>query len=184
MRQLVYLVMVITFFLICTSGTSYCYASGSELEMDWDYLKPWHMKNRYIDTVSLHMLENISETNSRSIYRGITITRPYGYIKDHKESSAFGIGPVYMIRNNIHSFGKLSAALDMSGGIILYDQEFPVGGRFYNFMWRIGPRLTYKISESSSVNVGYMLMHVSNGLKNHNPSYEAHGFSMGFVKKY
>jgi hypothetical protein len=61
--------------------------------------------------------------------------------------------------------GKLYEALDMSGGFIVYDKTFPAEGRYYNFMWRIGPRFIYKISENSSVNIGYMLMHVSNGFK-------------------
>jgi len=51
-------------------------------------------------------------------------------------------------------------------------------------MWRIGPRLNYKISENSSVSIGYMLIHVSNGLKTHNTSYNAHGVSLGFVTNF
>jgi hypothetical protein len=89
-----------------------------------------------------------------------------------------------MIRDEKYHSGKLSAALDMSGGFIVYDKIFPNGGKYYNFMWRIGPQFIYKISENSSVNIGYMLMHVSNGLKAHNPSYNAHGVSLGFVTNF
>jgi len=185
-RRLICLVFVINILLICMSGKSYC--AGSKLELDWDYLTHANFKDRYIDTVSLHVLENISKKNNRSIYRGITITRPYGYIinenQQTKDSSAVGIGPVYMIRSEKRVSGKLYEALDMSGGVIVYDKTFPAEGRDYNFMWRIGPRFIYKISENSSVNIGYMLMHVSNGFRNHNPGYNAQGFSVGFVEKF
>lgn len=187
MRRLICLVIVINFLLICMPGRSYGYAANSKLELDWDYLTHTHFQDRYIDTVSLHILENISETKNRSVYRGITITRPFGYINDNnqsKNSSSVGIGPVYMIRNERKLSGKLYEALDMSGGFIIYDKTCPAEGRPINFMWRIGPRFTYKISENSSVNIGYMLMHVSNGFRTHNPSYNAHGFSLGFVRSF
>jgi lipid A 3-O-deacylase len=187
-RNLVYLVIAINFLLVCIPGKPYCYAAESKLELDWDYLTHAHFKDRYIDTVSLHILENISKKNNRSIYRGITITRPYGYINDDnhqtKDSSAVGVGPVYVIRNEKKISGKLCEALDMSGGFIVYDKAFPAGGRPFNFMWRIGPQLIYKINENSSVNIGYMLMHVSNGFRTHNPSYNAQGISLGFVTNF
>jgi hypothetical protein len=185
-RRLICLAIVINLLLIFMPGKSYC--AESKLELDWDYLTHAHFKDRYIDTVSLHILENISRKDNRSIYRGITITRPYGYINDdnqqNKDSSAVGVGPIYMIRYEKKLSGKLYEALDMSGGFIVYDKTFPAEGRYYNFMWRIGPRFIYKISENSSVNLGYMLMHVSNGFKNHNPGYDAQGFSVGFVAKF
>lgn len=188
MRRLIYLLVVFSFFMILMPGKAYCNAANSELELDWDYLTHVHFKDRYIDTVSLHILENVSKKDNRSVYRGITITRPHGYIINdngqNKDSSAVGIGPVYMIRNEKYHSGKLSAALDMSGGFIVYDKKFPSGGEYYNFMWRVGPQFIYKASENSSVNIGYMLMHVSNGLKGHNPSYNAHGFTLGLVTKF
>lgn len=150
--------MVITLFLIGTPGKSYCSANNSKLEIDGDYLTHWHFNNRYIDTVSLHMLEKISQTNDRSVYRGITVTRPYGNIindnHEYRDSSAVGVGPVYMIRDEKKLSGKLYEAFDFSGGFILYDKAFPAGGRSYNFMWRMEPRFIYKISDDSSVNIG------------------------------
>lgn len=186
MRKLICFVIVINFLMICMPGKSYCYAADSKLELNWDYLIP-HENNRNLNTTSLHILTKISETKNRSIYRGITITRPQGNItfqQQTQDSSAVGIGPVYMIRNEKYHAGKLSVAFDMSGGFIIYNKPFPSGGKCYNFMWRIGPQFIYKISENSSVNIGYMLMHVSNGLKTHNPSYNAHGVSLGFVTNF
>jgi hypothetical protein len=169
-------------------GKSYCYASESKIEVESDYLTHTHFKDRYIDTVSLHILENISKKNNWSIYRGVTITRPYGHIindnQQTKDSSAVGIGPVYMIRNGKKISEKLYEALDMSGGFIVYDKAFPAEGRYYNFMWRIGPRLIYKTSENSSINIGYTLMHVSNGFGTHNPGYNGEGVSLSFEGKF
>jgi len=185
-RRLICLVLVINILLIFMPGKSYC--ADSKVELDWDYLTHASFKDRYIDTVSLHILENISKKDNWSIYRGITITRPYGYINNDnhqmKDSSAVGVGPVYMIRNEKKLSRKLSESLDMSGGFIVYDKIFPAEGRYYNFMWRIGPRFTYKISENSSVSIGYMLMHVSNGFRTHNPGYNGQGVSVGFVEKF
>jgi hypothetical protein len=169
-------------------GKSYCYAANSKLELDWEYLIPFE-NDRKLNTVSLHILEKISQTKNRSVYRGITITRPYGNVTldgqtQEQESSAVGIGPMFMIRNEKYHSGKLSASIDMSGGFIVYDKIFPAGGRHYNFMWRLGPQFTYKMNKDSSVNIGYMLMHVSNGFKSHNPGYDAHGVSLGFVTKF
>lgn len=187
MRRLFDLAIFIIFLLIFMSAKSYCHAADSKVEMDWDYLTP-SASDRDLHTVSLHILKKISETKNRSAYRGITITRPYGDIilnQQFRESSAIGVGPVYLIRNERHHSGKLSVAFDMSGGFIVYDKIFPAGGRYYNFMWRAGPQFIYKINENSSVNIGYMFMHVSNGgFRDHNPSYNAHGISLGFVTKF
>ncbi|MDT8899996.1 acyloxyacyl hydrolase [Anaeroselena agilis] len=190
MPRTICLVIVLTFFFMCLPGVSYCQAADSRLEMEWDFLKPTG-KSRDLDTVSLHILGKISETKNRSVYRGITITRVRGSILPHEQiqsldSSAVGAGPVFMVRNETHRSGKLTVAVDMSGGFIVYNKRFPVGGEHYNFMWRIGPRLIYKFSSESSLNIGYMLMHVSNGLHSqiHNPSYNAHGISFGFVANF
>lgn len=187
MRRFIYLVIAINFLLMFIPGQSFCYAAGAKAELEWDYLRPF-TGNRDIDTVSLHIIEKISEKHHRSVYRGITVTRPLGridYEQENRDSSAFGIGPVYMVRNERHFSGKLSGAVDMSGGFILYDKTFPAGGRHYNFMWRVGPQFIYKFDENSSVNIGYMLMHVSNGgIGGHNPSYNAHGVSLGFTAKF
>lgn len=190
MRRFICLVIIIHFLLICLPGNSYCYAAAPKLELDWDYLTPYS-NDRKLDTVSLHVLEKISETENRSVYRGLTVTRAYGNVTltnlhqyTPRYSSAVGLGPIYMIRNEKYRSGKLSAAIDMSGGLILYDKAFPAGGRSFNFMWRIGPQLIYKFNETASVNIGYMVMHVSDGFKTRNPSYNAHGVSLGFVTKF
>lgn len=185
MRILICLAILMNFVAIVVPGMSYCYASDSKQEVEWDFFKPM-ASSRDLDTVSLHIFKKISEDKGRSVYRGITITRPQGSII-HKQqvqaqdSSAAGIGLVYMVRNEKFRSGKLSIAVDMSGGLILYDQKFPAGGEHYNFMWRIGPRFIYKFTPHSSINIGYMLMHVSNGLhsETHNPSYNARGVSIG-----
>lgn len=201
MRKLIYLVLAINLVLSSMLGKSYCYAADSTLELEkskpklvkpkfeleTEYLTHVHFNNRYIETPSLHILEETSKINNKSTYFGLTITRPHGHIIDDggtKGSSASGIGPMTMVRYERNISGKLDGALDMSGGFIVYDRAFPAEGRAYDFMWRIGPRFIYKISKNSSVNIGYMLMHVSNGWKSHNPGYNARGISLGVATNF
>ena len=91
MRRFICLVIVIHFLLIFLPGKSYCSAGNSKLEaaskletapkleLDWDYLTPYS-NDRKLDTVSFHIMEKISETETRSVYRGITMTRAYGNV--------------------------------------------------------------------------------------------------------
>lgn len=188
MRRLIYLAIVFSFLLAFIPGQSDCYAAGSDpkLEVEWDYLSP-HGVDNDINTVSLHMFTKFAESKTRSMYRGITVTRTYGdKTLENKayDSSAVGIGPMYLIRDEKYHAGKLTAAVDMSGGIMVYNNVFPAGGRHYDFMWRIGPRLIYKFNENSSLNVGYMFAHVSNGMRTHNPGYDGRGISVGFVANF
>ena len=130
MRILICLTIIINFLAIVMPAMPYCYASDSKQEMD--FFKPM-ASSRDLDTVSLHMLNKISEDKDRSVYRGITITRPQGNIIPNRqvqaqESSAAGIGLTYMVRNEKFHSGKLSAAVDMSGGFIVYDKNFPTDG--------------------------------------------------------
>ena len=187
MRRIICVVVVILVGLVWPPGMSQGHAAPGQLEVEFDYM-PRHLQNRHIDTVSLHILEPIAHKNNRTVFRGITVTRPYGYIVndslENKDSSAVGIGPLYMVRNEKQLSGKLWQAFDMSGGLILYDKQFPDGAKMYNFMWRLGPRLIYKTGKNSSLHIGYMFMHVSNGLTRHNPAYNTYGFSAGVVAKF
>lgn len=186
MRRLIGLVMIMNFLLLFLPAKPSCYAANTQLEMDGDYLTPMAAK-RDLNTISIHMFEKISETKNRSMYRGITVTRAYGNITldgQTHSSSAVGIGPVYLIRDERGHSGKLTTAIDLSGGVIVYDKAFPAGGRAYNFMWRMGPRFIYQCDENSSVSVGYMFAHISNGFRTHNPGYDSHGVSLGFVSNF
>lgn len=184
MRRIIYFAIAIHIFLSFVPANTYCSAAPSEIELEWDYVTSYR-DDRDLDTVSLHILkETPKKVKNWSVYRGFTITRPTGSITLHEQehsSSAFGAGPVYMIRNQKHYSEKFSAAFDISAGVIVYDKTFPAGGRWYNFMWRLGPKLMYRFNDNSSLHIGYTLMHVSNGLKSHNPGYDARGVSLGFV---
>jgi lipid A 3-O-deacylase len=120
-------------------------------------------------------------------YKGLTITRSWGSIDRwgliDPDSSAFGIGPVYLVRKQWWRKEKWRLITDFSGGFILYSDNFPAGGTNYNFMWRLGPRIIYNIDNQTSWNFGYTLMHVSNGQivyrdPSPNPGYNAGGFTL------
>ena len=187
MRRIINLVIVFSVLLILIPVHAYCSTGDAPLELEWDYVTSY-LDDRDLDTVSLHILKKTpKKVKHWSVYRGITITRATGSItldEQKYDSPAFGAGPVYMIRNEKHYSDKFSAAFDISGGFIVYDKTFPAGGRWYNFMWRLGPKLIYRMNDNSSLHIGYTLMHVSNGLEKHNPGYDAHGVSFGVVTKF
>ena len=130
---------------------------------------------------------------SIAFYRGITITRAWGDMTRYgitSECDAFGIGPTYLMRIGLKQWQKASFSLEMSSALIFYDENFPTGGDFYDFMWRIGPKFGYRITEDILLIIGYKLMHVSNGqlywpeLKGtaRNPAYNAQGWSISVVR--
>ncbi len=195
MRKLLRVIMVCIILLMGVPEKSFGYNQGessqplngkSQLEREYDFMDAIN-HDRDISTVSLNLIAKTSEKNEWSFYKGITITRPEGEI-DYKgeilESTAFGIGPIGLARYKLREFEILSIHFDMSGALIFYNEKFPAGGRHYNFMWRIGPKFIYRISENFIFNLGYKLMHVSNGSLSgyHNPAYDSKGFSLCLVK--
>ena len=70
--------------------------------------------------------------------------------------------------------------LEFSGSFLIYSKAFPAQGRPWGFMWRIGPRLTWKYTKNNSFSLGYMFSHSSNGMRTKNPGHDSFGFSIGF----
>ncbi len=157
-----------------------------EVEVQLEYLQHRFFKNRHIDNYNLHLYKKWKSVHALSIYGGVTITGATGYLMDkeqpeiHKNSGAFGLGPSVLLRWEKHVSGKLYADLDASGSLRIYGKAHPAGGRAYDFLWRIGPRLTYRCTENTALSLGYMYAHMSNGWGSHNPGYNGVGFSLGF----
>jgi lipid A 3-O-deacylase len=198
LRNFICLIIIFHFFLICSPEQSYGYegakdsAQGPNSEIEWEYMTPVE-QNRQIKTLSLNILfsKKPSLDERLAFYTGATITRAWGnviHLSVKQENSAFGIGPVYLLRYKALQLAKSSLLLDISGSLIFYSENFPAGGDFYNFMWRIGPKFTYQISDNCLLNIGYKLMHVSNGQwsdnpsTSHNPAYNANGISLSITK--
>jgi lipid A 3-O-deacylase len=198
MRKLFCLIIVLVVFLMNSPENSYGYDGvaqefkspqkiKSSQEIELEYMTPTSEKRRDIDTISLNIFNEYYNNNDRvSILGGITMTRPWGYIEESGEqkSFAFGIGPVILRRYYLLQGDWAALSWDMSGGFIFYTKDFPYDGRWYNFMWRMGPKFSCRISDNSVLSIGYKLMHVSNGhLSGHkNPAYNAEGFSLSIMK--
>ena len=155
---------------------------NSLTEVEVEYLLPID-EDRQIDTISVNILKEISQKDRLSFYQGITITRVWGstfYKCKTCDNSAFGLGPDFLLRYDMFKSEKLALSMDMNGGLIFYNQDFPAGGKLYNFMWRLGPKLSCIINDQARLNVGYKLMHVSNGSISgkRNPAYDAGGLSI------
>lgn len=167
----------------------------SKIEFSGESLIPTHFSDK-IQTVSFHSffwkpyLKNIS----LKINMGLSSTYAWGYTSyykiksdtifktDHK-TSAFGVGPALQIDYSPIKIKNISVNVEASGGLILYSNRFPYGGDIYNFMFRAGPSIEYKINHHYVFKIGYRWMHVSNGkgVGKQNPFYEAQGINLGFI---
>jgi lipid A 3-O-deacylase len=199
MRKFGYFLFMLIFLLIGSSIYTYGYQESENRdlvaykpEFEWEYLVPTSVSRRDIDTISLNILEESRSTAHVAIYKGITFTRAWGNMTRFGVTSdcgAFGIGPTYLMRIRVKKWDTATFFWDMSGALIFYNKDFPNNGDFYNFMWRIGPILRCQIGEHTLLNIGYKLMHVSNGQlywpeltgTPHNPAYNAKGLSLAIV---
>ena len=152
MRKAVFFMLILGVFLLCIPAKSNCYevdkkptqkqAVGSKFELETEYFLPLS-KDQEIETSTLNLLfskNNLDE--SSSYYRGLTIMHGWGSVDGMDVNPAFGIGPVFLKRYDIWQQDRLRLAIDMSGCLIFYSEDFPLEGGFYNFMWRLGPKLT------------------------------------------
>jgi lipid A 3-O-deacylase len=198
MHKLGYFIFVTALFLISLPMNAYGYSSetkegliadGTEFEME--YLVPTG-ERRDIDTISLNILKEDHYHGRVAVYKGITFTHAWGDMNRWGVKSncdAYGIGPTYLARIGVMEWDNAAFFFDMSGALIFYNKNFPTNGDFYNFMWRIGPKFSCRIGEHRILNIGYILMHVSNGQlywpeltgTEHNPAYNARGLSLTVV---
>jgi lipid A 3-O-deacylase len=164
-----------------------------QLEMELEYLAPVDGK-RQIKTVLVNVFGNQPNCSGRrwSYYPGLTLTKAWGRLSwknGEWETSACGVGPVFLIRRQLWRRDRLTLWFDSSVGLIFYSEDFPTGGDFYNFMWRVGPKLVYQFTDRSWLSIGYKLMHVSNGqlfhhgFPSHNPAYNAAGVSLSLIRR-
>ncbi|MDF2450507.1 MAG: hypothetical protein K0S26_11 [Bacteroidota bacterium] len=177
-------------------SSAFCNGYLSKFEIGAEYLAPTRFSNR-IQTISVHgffwkkRFENISIKMST----GFICTYAWGTSRQFEElgdslllvtnheTSAFGAGPVFQVDPTIMKFKRFSVIAEANGGIILYNKRFPYGGDVYNFIFRAGPSVAYKLNSAYSLRVGYRWMHVSNGQGNgnHNPFYEGYGLNVSFL---
>ena len=170
--------------------------AGREIMVELEELGPLE-RNRQIHTMNLHFLFPMKsfDIGMFKLYGGLTLSRARGNIsfrtgsaeagtlKDEAfGSAATGAGPVLAIRTEFARSGNVSASLDGSAGVLLYDRDFPAGASRYEFMFRYGPTLSYRLNERQELSVTLRGMHVSNGqgFHTHNPEYNAIGLGVQF----
>jgi lipid A 3-O-deacylase len=208
MRKFCLCVLITTLLLIVVQINAFGYLENRDTqpEIELEYFTPQHEEDRNIDTISLNFQKVNYRNDFVSVYSGITLTRAWGDMtrRDvYSECDAYGIGPTGLIRLRLMGLNFLgynrgsSVGLffDMSGSVIFWNKDFPTGGDFYDFMWRVGPKISCLIGEKTVLNIGYKWMHVSNGqwkwqsfcktsgkATKHNPSYNAKGISLTIIK--
>ena len=164
-------------------------AQDKKAEIQMDYLEH-RGERRYIDLYTLHVFRQYKEMHGMSLHWGLTVSRAVGSWAEKDtpdvrlDSSAVGVGPAYMVRWTKPLGSKWEASFDATGGVIVYNDVHPAHTRNYGFMWRIGPRVTYKFNERNALSVAYLGHHVSNGQRTKNPGYNGIGFSIGYRYTY
>ncbi len=171
--------------------------AGREIIVELEELRPIR-RNRQIHTTNLHFLFRMKsfDIGDFKLYGGLTVSRARGTIsyrtgsfeagtlKDETfDSAATGAGPVLAARVELARSGNVSASLDGSAGVLLYDRDFPAGASRYDFMFRYGPTLSYRLDDRQDLSVTLRGMHVSNGqgFNPHNPEYNAIGVGVQFL---
>jgi lipid A 3-O-deacylase len=171
--------------------------NNSKLEIGTEYLVPTRFNNQIKTTnLNCYFWKKRFDKNYLLASFGLTATYAWGYseqIKNLSDTSAeldiyktagFGIGPVMQVEHTILKVNRFSLVGEASGGVLLYSNRFPYGGDYYNFMFRMGPSISYRVSKNGYIKAGYRWMHVSNGkgFGNQNPFYEAQGAGISFIK--
>ena len=164
-------------------------AQDKKAEIQMDYLEH-RGERRYIDLYNLHVFRQYKEMHGMSLHWGLTVSRAVGSWAEKDtpdvrlDSSAVGVGPAYMVRWTKPLGSKWEASFDATGAVLVYNDVHPAHTRNYDFMWRIGPRVTYKFNEKSALSVAYLGHHVSNGQRTKNPGYNGIGVSIGYRSTY
>lgn len=160
-----------------------------QYELGIEYVWPVH-RDRQIHTTAVNILKRTGYYDNflLTTYAGLTINYAWGHIiqedpnnrETEYSNSAFGIGPLLHARWSPLSLDDLTFSIDANGGIIIHNRDFPAGGDLYNFIWRIGPSISYQIADKHTLIFGFRIMHVSNGqgLTRGNPAYDAAGISL------
>ena len=147
-------------------------------------------ERRYINLYNLHVFRQYKEMHGMSLHWGLTVTRPVGSWAEKDapdvrlDSGAVGVGPSYMVRWTKPLGKKWEASLDLTGCLMVYNKVHPAHTRNYDFMWRIGPRLTYNFNDRNALSIAYLGHHVSNGQRTKNPGYNGVGVSIGYRYTY
>ena len=171
--------------------------AGREIMVELQELGPVE-RDRKIRTTNLDFLFRIKrfDTPDFKFYGGLTVSRSRGTLARRTgsfvagtledetfDSAATGAGPVLAIRTELGHSGNVSASLDGSAGVLLYDRDFPAGASRYEFMFRYGPTLSYRLNDRQTLSLTFRGMHVSNGqgFNDHNPEYNAMGVGVQFL---
>jgi hypothetical protein len=79
---------------------------------------------------------------------------------------------------------RLSFYADGGGGLAWSDEAFPAGGTTYNFTARVGPGVTYRLTDTAHLAAGARYFHNSNGDRHgrdKNPGYDGVEYYVGVI---
>ena len=159
-------------------------ATSLDYDIEGEYQRHHFFHNRKIDNYNFHFYKKFLDFDPLSFYYGGVVSYADGYLNtsdgERHNCDAFGLGPGIMARFEGNIGGNFYAGIDGSGALRFFNKAHPYGGRVYSFLWRIGPKISYRISNDSAISLGYMFTHVSNGSGSKNPGYNTTGFTLGY----
>ena len=104
--------------------------------------------------------------------------------QDFGENDADGGGAGVLLRWHVINVDRLSFYIDGGGGLSWFNKAVPTFGTTYNFTARVGPGLSYRISDDVFLLGGARYFHLSNGNQHgriKNPSYDGIEWYMGVM---
>ena len=180
-----FLLMLAIFLLVGNTASAEEIISDDANEIQLEYLAGNVSNQRHVNNYNVHYFEKVTDNGVISYWRGLSFTRAVGYTSPRKDGGVHhdsnGVG---MLRWDKKISGKLYGGADLSGSVMLYNRAHPYDGRAYGFLWRLGPRVTWRFCDDDSISIGYSVSHFSNGLRTHNPGYNTTGFSVGYTHNF
>lgn len=177
----------------CVFASMMCVCSLAHAETStvegWDFQAEYLKHNKsdkHVDNYNLHVYTHLWNNDYISLYGGGIATIADGYMdKDERNNSdAVGLGPSIMGRLEFNPFGNFYAGLEVAGSMRFFSKAHPAGGRCYDFLWQVGPRLSYKFGNYTAVGLSAYYAHASNGMNSHNPGYEMKGLALDVEYKF
>lgn len=163
--------------------------SGMQSVFSAEYLHSKH-SDRDIDSYQVNAALGYYPWQRLGLFGQLTLAKNSGYSTDNwkpalgkMNEDTFGIGANFMARFHLIDHGPWSFFLQGSLGGVHFDKDYPTRGTKWNIMSRLGASVSYHLSSSTTIEVGYRHMHISNGKMeggaDTNPAVDSQGIALG-----
>ena len=148
-----------------------------DLELSGSYVQPIRFSDDRFYNVTLgggyYLADNFSLSGELQ-----------GYYVDQPFDDAIVGGLGVLVRWHVIRFDRFTIFADGGGGVTYADPEVPNFGTHFNFTGKVGPGLSYELSDQTHLLGGVRYFHLSNGNihgRDQNPSYDGVQFWLGMM---